>query len=365
MRIAFFHELDFGGARRTVYEVGKRLNKKHIVDLYYVCEINDEKAKSWFHSVYYYNFIPKPWEGGNWKIRLYKDTVELIKLYNLHKKIAKDIKEKKYDYVFVHPSKFTQAPFLLRFLKNKCIYFCQEPLRIVYDPYLSNIAHIKFPKNIYELINRKIRKWVDLRNLKSALIILANSNFSKEFIQKTYDRSAEVCYLGVDTNFFKPLNINKSIDILFIGNKDESYKLLKESLKFFPTKPKIYTIFRENRKITISDKKLAVIYNKSEVLVALNRNEPLGLIPLEAMACGVPVVAVKEGGYQESIIDGKTGFLVKRDPKSVYSAIKKLINDPILIKKMGENAREHVLSNWTWDKSVSNLLDVIEKCLKR
>ncbi|MBI3366640.1 glycosyltransferase [Candidatus Roizmanbacteria bacterium] len=211
------------------------------------------------------------------------------------------------------------------------------------------------------MINRKIRKWVDLENLKSSLIILANSNFSKEFIEKSYGIKARVCYLGVDANFFKPLNINKSIDILFIGNKDESYELLKESLKFFPTKPKIYTIFRENGKTTVSDKKLAVIYNKSKVLVTLNRNEPFGLIPLEAMACGIPVVAIREGGYTESVIDGKTGYLLPRDAYLLKKCLLFLLSDSQQQKKLGDQGRREALKNWTWEKSVERLRHLLEE----
>ena len=126
MKIAIFHELDFGGARRASDEFAKRLNAISDVDLYYVDD-KEGNSKNVAKKVFYYSFFPKLWKGNDWMTKLYKDTIELIKLYNLHKKIASDIKSRSYDYVFVHPSKFTQAPFLLSFLKNKCIYYCQKP----------------------------------------------------------------------------------------------------------------------------------------------------------------------------------------------------------------------------------------------
>lgn len=360
MKIAIFHELDFGGARRTVEEFSKRLNKKFFVDLYYVDDTEEKNIKAVLKNVYYYPFCPKTWKGNNWKVKLYKDTIELIKLYKLHKKISEKIKSKKYDYIFVHPSKYTQAPFLLRFLKNKCIYYCQEPLRMIYDPSVSSdIKNIVFPKNIYEFLIRKIRKWIDLKNFKSALIILANSNFSKNFIEKSYGKKAEVCYLGVDITLFKPLNINKSIEILFIGNKDEGYDLLNASLKFFKIKPNVYRIFRNNGQLNISDKDLVRIYNKSKVLVALNQNEPFGLIPLEAISCGTPVIAVNTGGYRESVIDGKTGFLISREPKELYNKINKVIKNESLRNQIAKDARAHVLNNWTWDRSIDRFLNII------
>lgn len=359
MKIAIFHELNFGGARRTVDEFVKKLNKIFDVDLYYIDEKKEKGLKKNYKNVFYYPFHPKFWRGRSWKIRLYKDTIELFKLYNLHKQIAYDIRTKNYDYIYVHPSKFTQAPFILRFLKNKCIYYCQEPLRIIYDDNLSNISFVRFHKKLYEFVIRKIRKKIDLKNIKSASQILVNSKFSKEFVEKSYDISANVCYLGVDVSVFRPLNIDKYYDVLFIGNKDSSYKLLIDAIKFFKQKIKIKTIFREKGQ-SITDKELVIAYNKSKVLVALNRNEPFGLIPLEAMACGTPVIAAGEGGYNESIIDNKTGFLISRNPKELYDKINKIINNKKLRQEMGKNARENIMKNWTWDKSVERFLKIIK-----
>ncbi len=357
MKIAIFHELDYGGARRTVDELAKRLNKILDVDLYYIDEKEEKGLKKNYQNIFFYPFYPRSWKGNNWMARFYKDTIELFRLYNLHKKIASDIKSRKYDYIFVHPSKFTQAPFLLIFFKN-CIYYCQEPLRIVYDPFLSKIYHIKFPKNVYEFLNRKLRKWIDKKNFVNARIILANSKFSKEFIENSYGKKATVCYLGVDTNLFKPLDLNKSIDVLFIGNKDNGYDLL-DKLSKLENKIKVLTIFREKGKSSITDKELIEIYNKSKVLVALNRNEPFGLIPLEAMACGTPVIAVGEGGYNESIINDKTGFLISRSPSKLYEKINQIINNEKMRNEMGKNARENILKNWTWDKAVNRFLKII------
>lgn len=355
-----FHELNFGGAKRAVMEFAKRLKKNHVVDLYYVDESRDNRIEDFFNNIYFYKFDSKIWQGNNWKIRLYKDTIELIKLYKLHKKISQDILSKKYDYIFVHPSRFTQAPFLLSILKNKCIYYCEEPLRIVYDSFVSsNIKSISFPKNLYEMLNRRTRKWIDLKNCKNAKIVLANSNFSKDFIKKAYGIEAKVCYLGVDANFFKSQNIKKSIDVLFVGNKKE-YDLLNSSLKFFKTKPKVQAIFRDNGRLSISDRTLVEIYNKSKVLVALNKNEPFGLILLEAASCGVPVIAVDEGGYKESVIDSKTGFLTSRDPSEIYNRINKIIYHHKLWNKISKNARENILQNWTWDKSIERFLEIVK-----
>jgi glycosyltransferase involved in cell wall biosynthesis len=92
--------------------------------------------------------------------------------------------------------------------------------------------------------------------------------------------------------------------------------------------------------------------------------EPFGLVPLEAMSCGTPVVGVREGGVQESIIHERTGLLVERDPKKFSNAVQHLLSNPDLIAEYGRNGREHVLKNWTWDRSVDRLEDHLVACTK-
>ena len=118
MRIAFFDELGIGGARKAVNEFASRLRIGHEVDLFYVDEHYRKEEEKYFNNAYYFEFKPKIWKSGNWKAKIYKDTIELFRLYNLHKSISKRINSIKYDLIVVNPSKHTQAPFILRFVKS-------------------------------------------------------------------------------------------------------------------------------------------------------------------------------------------------------------------------------------------------------
>ncbi len=368
MKIAVFHELSFGGAKRAFYELSKKLSKKHNVDLYYVDLEKDKEAEKYFRNTYYYNFLPKHWIKNDWKRRLYKDTLELFKLYKLHKRIAADINTRKYHCVIVHPSRYTQAPFILRFLTCPKVYFCQEPLRIVYDSYVNQMPLLPFCKKLYEIMNRKLRKIIDRFNIVKADMILANSLFSKNWIRTSYDLQSEVCYLGVDEEKFKSLKLKKKYDLLFFGSKNKlgGYDLLKETVKLFKIKPKIKIIIKDlSEKDRISDRELIGEYNRSKVVLALSHNEPFGLIALEAMACGVPVIGINEGGFVESVIDGETGLSVKRDAKSLYSAINSLLNDDNLRLNIGNQARKNILSNWTWGKSAERLEEYLRVVMKK
>lgn len=363
MKIAVFHELSFGGARRVVFEFAKCLSVDNTLDLYYIDEKEAHESLACFKEVFFYKFKPVDWVGGNWKKKIHKDTFEIIKLYFLHKKIANEINRKKYDLIFVHPSKFTQAPFFLRFVGRKTIYYCQEPLRMLYDDFVSPIDNkVSFHKRIYEKFNRASRKYIDRSNFNFASVVLTNSIFSQRNIEKAYGSKSRVCYLGVDDQQFIPTNSTKKYDLLFLGrkNKIDGYDLLKSAINLLPKNIKV-KIIEENSNMPLSDEQLMQEYNKSKIVLALSHNEPFGLIPLEAMACGIPVVAIKEGGYLESIIHGKTGYLVKRDPKAIVATALKLLTSDILREEMGSQARQHIKKNWTWKKTCDRFLRIMNQ----
>ena len=363
MKIAVFHELPFGGAKDATLNLSKAIkNTSNVVDLYYVSDKKEEDDLRRLDNVYFYKFNEKKWIGKNWRIRLYKDTVELFKLYRLHKRIAREIDFKKYDVVLVNGSKYIEAPFLLRFLTSYKIFYCHDPnYRIVYENALSVSKNVGFIKYNYEKLNRIIRKKLDKSNFLKADLILANSKYAKKIIRKTYDKNSEVLYLGVDTDFFKQKNVKKDIDVLYIGSYNilDGYDTLKKSYKFLPKNLIIKKVMFEDG--WISDKKdIRDLYQRSKIVVCLARNEPFGLVPLEAMSCGVSVIAVDEGGYLDTVVDNETGFLIKRDPKTLYFAISKLLGDENLRLRMGDRAREYAKKRWTWDKSAKNFMKILK-----
>jgi len=369
MRIAFFHELPFGGAYRTVYEYGKALRKLgHQCELYYVSDREDKENRSYFNRIYFYQFLPKKYSGNDPVARLYKDTIELVKLRDLHARIAKEIDSRNYDFAFIHPSKFTQAPFILNFLKTKKIYYCHEPLRLVYDSFVClDTNHLPFYKKYYEKLNRIMRKKIDRKNLDSADLILVNSKFTQDWVKMAYSKDSEVCYHGVDTSKFKPIKMKKTFDVLFLGEKTkiEGWDLLEDSLEFFSKKPKIKVVQRTQSGKGIPDSELVKEYNRAKIVVCLSRNEPFGLVPLEAMACGVPVVAVQEGGFVESVVNGKSGYLIARNPEKLYKAIKTLLNNEKLRNKMGQYSVRYIRKNWSWDNSAANLIRIMNTSIRQ
>jgi len=90
--------------------------------------------------------------------------------------------------------------------------------------------------------------------------------------------------------------------------------------------------------------------------------EPFGYTALEAMSCGVPVVAYKTGGLQEQVQDGITGYLVEAgNVAELTTRVRTLIADAELLKKMGIAARNHCVQNFSHIKMAQQYVDVY-KC---
>ncbi len=119
---------------------------------------------------------------------------------------------------------------------------------------------------------------------------------------------------------------------------------------------------------TVSDDDLPRLYRAAEVFVLpsvertcygrdIRVSELLGLSVLEAMASGTPVVASAVGGVPEIVRHGETGFLVAPgDVSGLRERIAQLLSDQHLARRVGDNAREHVLEHFTWEK-------VAQRCL--
>jgi len=94
-------------------------------------------------------------------------------------------------------------------------------------------------------------------------------------------------------------------------------------------------------------------------------DEPFGLVPLEGMACEVPVVVTKSGGLVESVIDGKTGFIISKDeeklPVELADRIAELLSNPDLARRMGKKGRERVEKMFSKSRMAKDFLQLSEQ----
>ena len=100
----------------------------------------------------------------------------------------------------------------------------------------------------------------------------------------------------------------------------------------------------------VSDEELARYYGEAEVAVVPSLYEGFSLPAIEAMSCGVPVVATTGGALPEVVgTDNETGLLVTPDdPEALVVAIRRLLDDPELRARLGAAGRERVVSRFTW-----------------
>ena len=200
------------------------------------------------------------------------------------------------------------------------ICYCHTPIRYawdLYDDYISNLSGVK--KFLVVKTLKYIRKW-DLSTVNRVDYFIANSNFVKERISRLYNKEAKVIYPPVDLKKFK-LHIDKE-EFYLTASRLVSYKKTKLIVEAFNKMP--------NRKLVVigsgeelqdikslAKENISVMgYQEDEVLVNYMQRakafiyaaiEDFGIIPIEAMACGTPVIALNKGGTAETVLNGLTG----------------------------------------------------------
>lgn len=109
----------------------------------------------------------------------------------------------------------------------------------------------------------------------------------------------------------------------------------------------------------VSRAAMPALLRSADVVVCAPWYEPFGLVPLEAMACGVPVVASAVGGMLDSVADGGTGTLVPpEDPVALRAAVQSLLADAGLRRRYGRAGRQRVLERYTWARVAAATAEV-------
>jgi glycosyltransferase involved in cell wall biosynthesis len=103
----------------------------------------------------------------------------------------------------------------------------------------------------------------------------------------------------------------------------------------------------------------------ADVLVVPSIYEPFGIVALEGMATGVPVVASNVGGLSEVIEHDKTGlFVYPKNPASIAWGIDKVLSDPDHAKRLTENAKEKLHNAYSWEAVAMKTVDVYRKVVE-
>jgi glycosyltransferase involved in cell wall biosynthesis len=208
------------------------------------------------------------------------------------------------------------------------ICYCHTPIRYAWDLYEEYTSNLKQPKKfLVQQTLKSLRKW-DIKTLSRVDFFIANSDFVKERIKKTYNKESVVIYPPVNTNRF-----------LLDEKKGDYYMTACRLVPYKKTKL-IVEAFNE-----MNDKKLIVIgdgeeyksikniakdnitllgYQDFESMVKYMQKaraflyaaiEDFGIVPIEAMSCGTPIIALNKGGTAETVEDNITGIHFENQTK--------------------------------------------------
>jgi glycosyltransferase involved in cell wall biosynthesis len=196
----------------------------------------------------------------------------------------------------------------------------------------------------------------------------------------------QVIYGGVDCNRFKPGDGSKSSAALFVGrllpHKGIDYLIdaiadgLTLDIVGRVYDADYYSLLRSKSEgkpvrfaLEMGDSELVQMYQRAlvTVLPSVYENcyggrtevpELLGLVALESLACGTPVIVSNVAALPEVVRDGVTGFLVPpNDPQAIRSKLQFLSSNPSLAREMGRQGRETVLGQFTWDAVAKRCLE--------
>ena len=398
LKIAVFHNLPSGGAKRALYDHVKYLaSSGHEVDVF-VPETANESFLPLAGIVNNIKIFPvKTGFLRSWiysKLNPKTPSINRISMKDLElaeKDIANAINNGSYDVVLSEQDRFTMSPFFLKYIKIPSVYYCQQPLRN--DKILEEISNdiiIESSNPLKKALNHRDLNntfKIDRKNAKYAGYIVANSYFSRESILRTYGLNSFVSYLGIDTDIFKPLNIPAEDFVLSVGSctPTKGYDFTVRSLalidkqirpkfiivsNYSPMEWKNYIENLANKlgvELTIldlvNDEKLTELYNKAKIVIYAPYLEPFGLIPIESMGCGTPVVAVKEGGVRETVVHNETGLLIDRDETLFARAITALLTEDKKRCRMSKNDVTTVQNFWTIKHAGKRLLDHLNRAI--
>ncbi len=233
------------------------------------------------------------------------------------------------------------------------ISYCYTPIRYAWDLYDEYTATLKQPKKfLVRSALKYIRKW-DIDTLDRVDYFIADSHFVGERIKKTYDRDSVVIYPPVDVENFK-LNEDKE-DFYLTASRLVPYKktkLIVEAFNEMPLKKLIVIGDGEDYKsikaiakgnievLGYMEKPTMIEYMQKAKCFIYAAIEDFGIVPIEALACGTPVIALNEGGTHETIQNKINGIHFKEQTKEdIIGAVDKFESSIFDYKEISKQAQ--------------------------
>ena len=230
-----------------------------------------------------------------------------------------------YDIIHIHDSQGYWYTFVPKIFRKKIIYTSHGETTYYYE--------IMKPKGFFKEAKARIAIKIQKRLIEKADIVVAVSEYVKKCIIKYYKTDPKkivVIYNGVDTDKFKPLKKNKSRNKVAIWVGTDPYlKGLKKAIRYVTRKnmklivvgiDQLDNLNNKNNievKGKISYEQMPEVYNMADTLLFFSKGEGHPLVPLEAMACGLNIVASKESHIEIIPIKGKNYFIDSKNARKI------------------------------------------------
>lgn len=408
LRIAVWHNLPSGGGKRALYDHVKGLVARgHHVESW--CPPTADQTFLSLSPFVKEHIVPLEMNTSFYSLLRPSFVVNnLLRSMDDHcRRCAVEMRSGGFDILFANACIFLRTSAIAKYSNIPSVLYLGEPYRFLYEampelPWIQSTM-FKFGFSRHGIRNFLAQNFLlnglrmqargELEYAKQFDKILVNSLYSRECILKVYNLESKVCYLGVDAEYYRPSGESKENYIVGLGTIllqkgiDRAIKAVatidkqirpsliwigngasKNDLPAFMQLAKDLDV-QFICKINVAHAEVISLLSRARAMIYTSRLEPFGLAPLEANACGTPVVAIAEGGVRETISNGVNGFIVPEDdPEKLGALLTRFIIDPELSYSMGKQAREHVMEHWNMtmciDNLENNLYEVIEKVKK-
>lgn len=319
MNIAIIHDwlTNFGGTERVLEELIKIYPEADVYTSYLdVKKIERIKAKKITPS--FLQKFPTAFKNRQLLVPLMPYVFENLDL-------------SRYDLVISNTSSMAKG--VITKVETPHICYCHTPTRYLWEPYVDDRAS---SSRLRLRINFQLRQWDRLAALRPDYFIANSENISKK-IWKYYRRQSLVVYPPVNVDRFKVYPKKEIGDYYLCTGRLIGYKKIDLAIQAFndlgrplyiigegPEGNKLKKMAKENIKFLgrVTDEEQTRLYGQARAFV-FPANEDFGIVPVEALASGRPVIAYGAGGALETIKEGITGtFFKEQTPQCLIEAVR-------------------------------------------